>query len=979
MTPLEFLTAVWPDTGFYAIATPFTPPGSTKQVYKHKVCETIAQAAAFVEAERSNKNIFFCVHSLAERAVFDPTKTDYKTGKLGAWSVRLQRNMLAAKAFFFDLDVGEGEKKYLTQRAALEALKLFCAAAHLPKPMIVSSGGGLHVYWLLDASLPSGAWRTHASKLRQLAKHHGLSADPARTTDTASVLRVVGTSNLKGGGNRPVELLLTGTITSTEDFIKRVDDAIVQAGITAKPVSFAHEGGWESNLDKPIDFGPPPSLRAVAGACSQVQWLLLNRATLDEPQWYTSLNIVRHCENGVALVHKVSSGHPGYNEDQTDKKVAQLIAKGIRAATCSKVAEVCGDEACETCPFHGKIMSPLNAAKYMDNAPPAVVLQIVNSTPIQVTIPDPPFPYKRTKSGVSMQSTNKDDEETHQIILQHDLYPIRRLIHHGHETEQQLWRVVLPRQGEVDFALEADALYDRKKFVVALANHGVYPKSDDIPLVQNYMIAYISRLQAEHDAEAQHDHLGWSDDYQSFVLATTSIGADGTSKPVSLSTRAQRASEFIRKKGTLERQVELMQFYNHPAYIPNQFALLAILGAPIFYATGHHGVVLNMSGAPGASKSTTLYAGGGFYGEPELYAINGTKKGMSELARNARIETLANLPICVDEITKMPPAEAVDLVMGITQPSSRKTLERSGVEKASIGGYKATIMAATANNSLHGLLATDNATGTAGSMRVFEMIMLKHLVHTKTQADDFWHELKLNYGHIGEVFVTYVTQNREEIEARVRTVVREIDIAAAIDSGERFHSAVAAEAIVTGEIAYKLGLLPFNVAAIRSWVINKQIPYMRGVVQEEYDSPIGTLADYLETINGNILISRRSPNGTLGNLPQAPRGEMLAHLEQADSTMWVLKKGFRDYCVRIGANAMQILDELSRPVPTPDGSLRRIVTYKHHRKMLGQGTEYGKAQSWCFGIDMTHPEITGVINIQNVVQMKQPKLKLVSE
>ena len=644
MTPLEFLTVVWPDSGYYAIATPFTPAGTNKVLYAHKVVDSIAKAAQFVETKKNGQNIFFCVHSLAQPSVFDPTKLDRKTGKLGAYAVRLQSNMLAAKAFFFDIDVDTStDKKYPSQFEALVALKLFCHEAKLPQPMVVSSGGGLHVYWLLDTSLDSGVWRNHAGKLRQLAKHHGLKIDTSRTTDVSSVLRVAGTFNLKGGGRRPVEVLLKGRTTSTETFIQLLDSQIIQAGLPPKAeINFSNEAALEGNLGK-IEFGPAPSLRAVAAACAQVQWLLLNRATLDEPQWYTSLNIVRHCDHGDVLVHKVSADHPDYNHDQTDKKVAQLVAKGIRAAKCSKLAEVINDEACETCPFHGKILSPLNAAKFMDPAPPPVVmLQTPNCVPMKVVIPDPPFPYKRTKSGVSFQTTNKDNEETHQIILGLDLFPIRRVVHGGSETEQQLWRVVLPRKGDVDFLLDADALYDRKKFVVALANHGVYPRSEDVPLVQNYMIAYISKLQSEHDAEAQNDHLGWTEDYQSFILATTALHADGTSRPVSLSIRATRASEFIRKRGTLERQVELMQFYNHPAYIPSQFALLAMLAAPIFYATGHHGIVMNMSGAPGASKSTTLYAGAGFYGEPELYAINGTKKGMSELARNSRVATLAN-------------------------------------------------------------------------------------------------------------------------------------------------------------------------------------------------------------------------------------------------------------------------------------------------------------------------------------------------
>lgn len=983
MTPLEFLTTIWPPVGFYTLATPYTPPNSKTQVYAHKVVATIKEAADFAERQKHSANIFFCVHSLLERSVFDPTKTDPRTGELGAPAVRLQRNMCAAKAFFFDLDVGTSTQKvqkYDTQADAVVALKAFCRAVGLPKPMVVSSGGGIHVYWLIDTHLPSEVWRGHASKLRKLAAFHGMRLDPSRTTDTASVLRVAGTFNMKNGGKRPVEVLMEGVSTLTDDFVNILDKAVDIAGLKVQtPNVFAGvPDDLGSNLNKQ-DFGPPPSLRSLTEVCPQVVQMIEDRKVADEPEWYLSLNVVRHCEKGEKLVHKISEEHPDYSPEAVERKVAQLERKGIGAPTCTDIASKMGEAACEGCAFVGKVKSPFSVARYKDPAPQPVVSQLVGGVAVATTtIPDPPFPYIRLKGGkgVAIEITNKDNETENVIIYDNDLFPIQRLVNTHADVEQQLWRISLPRSGDRDFTLDADALYDRKKFVSAMANVGAYIRTGNIQEVQNYMIAYISKLQQHNDAAAQCNHLGWSEDYTQFILPDKILCPDGTAKPASLSLGAKRSSEHIEKRGTMADQIKALGFYNNPAYLPSQFSILASLAAPLFYMTRQHGVIINLSGQSGASKSTTLYAAASMWGNPELYAVNGTNKGMSALARDALVSTLANLPVCVDEITKMIPKDAVDLAMNITQPSGRRVLDRNRVEKASQGGYKSTIMISTANNSLHGLLATDNATGTAGSMRVFEIVVLKNHVYSKAQADDFWFELTQNYGHIGEVFMAYVTANKAAIEQRVREVIREIDLAARVDSSERFWSATIAAVIAAGEIANKLGLLPYDVVAIKNWALYKQIPYMRGVVTEEYDNPTGTLADYLETISGNTLISRRPEmTGFSGNLASTlvhPHGQLLAHYELADNTMYVLKKGFRDYCTKVGANALQILDELHQPVALSDGRMARVLTNKHCKKVLGASTEYAKAQSWCFVIDMTHPEVRGLVDLAVVGSTQQP-------
>jgi len=62
---------------------------------------------------------------------------------------RFAVNAISLKSFFIDLDCGEG-KPYLTLNDGLVALKVFCKATNLPRPTILRSGRGAHVYWILE-------------------------------------------------------------------------------------------------------------------------------------------------------------------------------------------------------------------------------------------------------------------------------------------------------------------------------------------------------------------------------------------------------------------------------------------------------------------------------------------------------------------------------------------------------------------------------------------------------------------------------------------------------------------------------------------------------------------------------------------------------------------------------------------------------------------------------------------------------------
>lgn len=1016
MTPGKFLRLLWPDTGFYCIAHPFKPAGSAVTLYTHKVFSTISEAVTHALESVHQSDTFFAILTLREAKVWDPEKTDHKTGLKGAYTTRKQSNMLASRALFFDLDVGTDAGKYPTQRDALVGLITFLQQTKLPMPTLVSSGGGVHVYWHLDQAVPVEAWRPIAWHMRQLAEGLKLKVDPTRTIDTTSVLRVPGTFNWKDRANpRPVKVLQEGAITPVDAFVRAVNDAMILNGIAATdapasraPAAAAPTHGLAAQHFN--DFGSPPTVPELAAACGQVREIIRaagdpahpSYRSLDNTAWYRGmLGTFKHVEDGDNWCRKLTKMFP---RDVADIEAKLVQLEQFPPARCETLQQFMPwkDAPCQGCRFRDKVPNPIAATRKTTQAAPPVVTPLHMATSSQpssagsppplpasaassapsiqtlvapsatlqaLMIPNPPLPYERMKNGgIQLTRTNKDGEDTTTTIYPYDLFPLRRLVNSGEQREQQVWRVTLPRSGAKDFTIDADVLYDQRKFCVALAHNSIYPHKAEIPALQDYMVAYISQLQKTLDADTQSAHLGWSGDFSEFVLPDKVLSRSGTVKTSTLSLAAERAAQFIRKGGDPAGQRKLLEFYKDPAYVANQFVIASSLGSVLFDMTGHHGIVINCSGEPGASKSTTLYTAASLWGDPVMWPLNGTNRGATANARMARIATNANLPTCVDEITHMPVKDVLDLCMGISQPGHRLRLTTDGAERKQDDSYKAAIMISSANSSLHSVMSQDNASGTAGSMRVFEIKFLAQRVHTKVQADEYLRELKQHYGHIGEIFTHFVIQHREAVMKRVHAVMAKVDREARITSGERFWSAAIAVTVVAAEIAQALGLLPYDPQEIYRWATFQQVTYMRGIVREEYRDPLAILTDYIAEKQGNIVVMDRAT--TIGSntggkavaaeTPYAltkPSGALLGHFDIKLGTLLLLKQGFKEHCVRIGANATRILEELSSLRGT---ETEKVVLDRNVRRTIAAGSDYAKGQAWCFIVNMKHPDIAGV-------------------
>jgi hypothetical protein len=214
----KFLSTILPDQGVYFVAA------KTGVGFAHHPCNSVGdmvQRACQIDAQ--GRDAYFACASYKQENYEDANgKTKRRTADNAGW----------AKAFWLDIDCStdkaEAGKGYEAIPDALHALLNFVTVLGLPKPIVVFSGGGLHVYWPLTETITKERWLPVARQLKALTQcaGSGLIADDSRTSDIASLLRPVGTHNQKPErAGAEVELRIKGAVTDFDVFSQIISRA----------------------------------------------------------------------------------------------------------------------------------------------------------------------------------------------------------------------------------------------------------------------------------------------------------------------------------------------------------------------------------------------------------------------------------------------------------------------------------------------------------------------------------------------------------------------------------------------------------------------------------------------------------------------------------------------------------------------------------------------------------------------------------
>jgi hypothetical protein len=224
----EFFDRVLPDAGDLVI------------VYRVMGKEAMIHEAFTAGPERNSKAATRAL-ALSKKADVWTACATFKTGSIVNSTGRTAKNAHALQAMRLDIDVGP-DKPLATKSQAATAVAEFCERFGLPLPIIIDSGGGLHVWWPLDAPVDSGRWKTSADAFKHACGVLGFAADPTVTADLARMLRVPGTLNFKYDPSKPVRLKNADGIESVkrmslDDFDQKVAAAVGGPASSVQPLT----------------------------------------------------------------------------------------------------------------------------------------------------------------------------------------------------------------------------------------------------------------------------------------------------------------------------------------------------------------------------------------------------------------------------------------------------------------------------------------------------------------------------------------------------------------------------------------------------------------------------------------------------------------------------------------------------------------------------------------------------------------------
>ena len=903
MTIRNLLTTILPTDGYYCVVG-LKSSTSPIQKFVHTIDEVEQEAASLCG---SGFNAYFGC------AKYETTDS------------RKAQNVKSVQCFWLDIDCYD-DKPYADQREGMVALKAFCDVLKLPKPTIVDSGKGLHVYWSLSAPITPEQWKHTASKLKQQCARLNilLHADPSRTADIASILRLPDTKNYKTDPALDVKLMTIGTLIDYEDF-----DTLLGSDTQPPPASSLGNTKGLNELTKSLMGNKQNKFslilhKSIKGeGCEQIKQAYEDQATVKEPVWRAVLSIAAHCVDGETAIHEVSSKHPDYTAEETEDKAAKT-----KGPYLCKTFEESNPNGCANCPLKGKISSPITLGQVIAEAKDEEVVGFIESNQNAVStykIPNLPFPYFAGKSnGIYRKSS--DDEEDATLIYEHYLYVVKRL--RDPQKGEVVWlRLHTPKDGVREFALPAVDLLTPERLREKLAWYGVIGLKKQMDSIMQYIVYFVKELQCTTEAELMRNQFGWTENNESFIVGETEIRADGDKYSPPSSYTKQYCSAF-ETMGSLEEWKKIISVYERPGFEPHAFGFFTAFGSPLMKFMNQAGAVVNMvNNSSGTGKTTAIKCMHSVYGHPDEMML--VEKDTSN-TRLHRLGIMNNLGLGCDEITKMTNDDCSDLCYSVSQGRGRGRMKmHDNAERLNFAKWS-TILLCSSNASVVDKLKT--LTSSDGElMRIMEYSVPESKLLSKEEADETYGKLYLNYGHAGKIYLRDLVANLEERVSEVKELQRLIDKKAGFTNRERFWSAIAACNIAGAQFAKRLGLHNIDVGVVFRWIV-KELSQMRNDIKPPATDHASVIADFWNKYSRNTLVingevDRRT---NVESLPiREPFGELVLRMEPDTQKLFIDSKIFRKFCQEIRVTVKDVIGAL-----TADGVCGGIV-----QKRMYKGTK----------------------------------------
>lgn len=929
MDTLKFLQRVLPSAGLY-VTTVINPDGR-KQGFFATIDEL---AKAVLGLDQRGNNTYFAISAFVEKGN------------------RKQENVRATKVVALDVDCGES-KPFPTWREGLQALGKFVLELKLPKPMIVHSGNGLHVYWTLTEELEPSRWKPLAEAMKAAAKDKGFEIDPAVPADSARILRPVGTRNPKG--NNVVKLLLDAPETTVEVLTTSLS-AYMVAHLVSLPRSTSSSGLAQA-LQVHQEF-PPANATVITTKCQQINWCTKNQGEVQEPLWYGLMGVAAYCQDSDAVAISWSDQHPSYNASDTLRKVAHWRSATTGPTTCSKFEEL-RPGGCKGCKFKDKVGTPARLGiQYLEVAPPSTAPDRA-ATDIPV-----PRPFKRTVDGMKMTI-----DETDIDICKFDIYPVAygKDESLGYETVRYHWN--RPHLGWQELVMRQAYLTDgHREFATILADQGIVLNGKkQTEYFQLMLRSYMDELRQKRAMTNMYSTMGWKDNYSQFVIGDTILrrNADGSvsEEAITLAATSQRLGhELWGKAGSLDAWVAFSALLERTNLMPHMFALGVSLSAPFYAFTGLHGLTVSLYGPTGGGKTLAQYWQQSVWGTPEKlhFAAKFTQNTLF-----SRMGLYCHLPMTIDEATMVNDKEVGDFLYWVSQGRDKARLNRNAEERDARTWASPTTI--STNKSWASKLIASGLDTDAQMARLLEVSVPVHpmFVHGSEAGRKVYQFLTENHGHVGHAYLTKLLElGPDGIRATIAeaTATFQKRYKCKFAGAERYWEQAIILADLSLSLAHQWGLIAFDHTSGIEWVLSQMGAIRRAVADNKIDA-FDLLADYLnECADTQVQVFHTGAQKPTMDYSRVPRGEIRVRFDfyrknSADSidrgTIMVDRTHFRRWLAQHGADYKTFINEFTEE--------NVLATPKSQKAYLGKDTPVKLGQAYVIGVNLNHPRLQGML------------------
>ena len=265
-----------------------------------------------------------CIRVFEDRdeGIFPGAKYTVECGKFSGMEDVLRNHNAMNRGVFYTVNYGGHSDENIVRinaqfvemdHASFEEQQERIDAFPIPPSMIIKTRKSLHTYWFVrdgDVSL-------FRNIQKQLVRH--FDGDPMCVNESR-VMRLPGFNHCKQEPVMVECILFHPERRYTQRQISELMPPVEEAPIEKKK-------GEEKGLD------------IVLYECDFIKHCRDDAATLSEHDWYAMITNLAPFEGGTDMIHKLSSGYPGYSDTETQKKINHFLESGTRPITCRVIAE----------------------------------------------------------------------------------------------------------------------------------------------------------------------------------------------------------------------------------------------------------------------------------------------------------------------------------------------------------------------------------------------------------------------------------------------------------------------------------------------------------------------------------------------------------------------------------------------------------------------------------------------------------------